>query len=401
MSTSSASLHRTVNGPQLILYGVGTMLGAGIYALIGEVAGAAGQLAPAAFVVAAIIAGLTAASFAEFSSRYPRSAGEAVYVAEGFGSPSLAMIVGFLIVASGIVSSGVMFRGFIGYAEAFVSMPPWIGFVILTILVGGLAAWGIAQSLIAVVAITLAETAVLIFIIVLGLGANAAPPPVPVSGGEISGVIAGAVLAFYAFIGFEDMVNISEEVKEPRTTMPKAIFIAFAVTAAIYFLVALVAVRTTPVDALAASAEPMTLIFAQLSDLPSWWVNVIAMVAVINGALVQIVMASRVLYGLARHDMAPAWFGHVNAKTRTPVQSTIVVAAIVFIAATLLPLGTLAQATSFFLLVVFALVNLALIRVKRRGKGKSQHYEAPAIIPWLGAISAAGFAVFSLIEIFS
>ena len=401
MTKDKASLHRTVTGPLLILYGVGTMLGAGIYALIGEVTGAAGIYAPAAFIVAALIAGLTATSFAEFSSRFPKSAGEAVYVSAGFKNDRLALIVGLLIVASGIVSSGVMFRGFVGYASAYVEVPRVFGFAILAFIIGGVAIWGIAQSLFAVAVITILETGALIAVIFLGLAADSVAPMTPVfQMSDGLGVFSGAVLAFYAFIGFEDMVNIAEEVKRPRRTMPRAIFLAFGITALIYVAVSWIAIRTTPIEALAESAAPMALIFSEISTLPTVWMSLIAMIAVVNGALVQIVMASRVLYGLAQQQMLPAWIGQISRHTRTPVHSTIIVTVCVFVSASLLPLDTLARMTAFFLLVVFTLVNLALIRVKRKSAKKPVGYEAPMLFPWLGAASAGAFAVYSVVEIF-
>ena len=383
----------------LALYGIGTMLGAGIYALVGEVAGSAGIFAPAAFIVAAAIAGLTATSFAEFSSRYPKSAGEAAYVTAGFNNTRLALVVGLLITASGIVSSGVMFRGFVGYAGAFVEFPELLGFAVLALAIGGLAAWGIAQSLIVVALITVVETGVLLLIIALGAVAEPAPPSPVVWQGSALGVFSGAVLAFYAFIGFEDMVNVAEEVKQPRKTLPRAIFVAFAATTAVYVGVAWVSIRVTSIEALAQSSAPMALVFSQVSNISTVWISIIAMLAIANGALVQIVMASRVLYGLARQDMAPAWFGTINPRTRTPVLSTMVVVSCVFFGAVLLPLDTLARATTLFLLIVFTLVNAALIRVKKSNPPRVEGYEAPLIVPWLGAVSAAIFAVFSAIEI--
>ncbi len=402
--SENATLHRTISWPMLVLYGLGTMLGAGIYALIGEVAGAAGAYAPMAFLLAAFIAGLTGASFAEFASRYPISAGEAVYVSAGFSSDRLAMIVGVLIVSSGVVSSGVMFRGFVGYSQEFFHTAPWVGFAALAIAIGGFACWGIAQSVLAIAIITIAETAALVLIIGLGLGADSiTQTPMAPPGewnGAVAGVIAGAVLAFYAFIGFEDMVNLAEEVKRPRRTVPIAIFSALAVTTVIYVLVAWTAVRTTPLDALAQSHAPMTFIYSNLTHWPKGWVSAIAMIAVLNGALVQVVMASRVLYGLANRKWLPSWFGEVYVYTRTPVKATLFVTALVFTAALFMPLAALAQATSFFLLIVFTLVNLALIRVKAAEPEHGEIFTVPIIIPWLGATSAAGFATLSLVEFF-
>ncbi len=394
------SLRRVISTPLLVLYGLGTMLGAGIYALIGEVAGAAGLFAPAAFILASVIAGLTAASFAELSARLPKSAGPAAYVLEGFKNPQLSFFVGILIIASGVVSSGVMFRGFVGYAGDFLDFPAWAGFVALSIVVGGVAAWGIAESLAAVAVITVLEAGALFLVIGLGLAAE------PVSAVDnhasgiaiVPGVISGAVLAFYAFIGFEDMVNVAEEVKRPRRSMPRAIFIALIVTTLIYVLVSWTAVRTTPIDLLQQSASPMTLIYSRLTDLPAELMSLIAMIAVINGALVQVIMASRMLYGMASQNTVPEWFGRIATSTRTPVNATVFVVALVLLAALALPLATLAQATSFLLLTVFAIVNVALIRIKKSGAEKSG-FEVPILVPYFGAASAGLFAFASLAEI--
>lgn len=408
MSDSAAkpgaiALRRNVSGTLLVLYGVGTMIGAGIYALIGEVTAAAGWFAPLAFLLASVIAGLTAASFAELSSRYPQSAGEAAYVSAAFAKPRLAVLVGMLIVASGIVSSGVMFRGFAGYASGLAAFEPWRAYLALALVIGALASWGIGQSVFAIAVITLIEAGAVLLVIALGVFQGIeTPASMPVFGStEAIAVVAGAVLAFYAFIGFEDMVNIAEEVKDPRRAMPRAIVIALVATALIYVALSIIAISSGPIDLLAESSEPMTLIFSRLTDWPSQWMSYVAILAVLNGALVQILMASRVLYGLSRQALIGPWLGQLNARTQTPVLATIVVVLLVFVSATLLPLTTLAQFTSLFLLIVFALVNVALIRVKAQGAGPEGYFAIPRIIPYLGATSAALFAMASAWQIVS
>ncbi len=398
--TAKPKLRRVISGPLLIFYGLGTMLGAGIYALIGEVAGAAGIFAPASFVLAAAIASLTAASFAELSSRFPQSAGEAVYVSAGFNNERLSLLVGLMIVASGIVSSGVMFRGFVGYAGEIFAFPAWLGFLVLAISVGAVAAWGIAESLIAIAVITVIEAGALLLVIVLGFTA----PPIALEAGDavppgaVAGVLSGAVLAFYAFIGFEDMVNVVEEVKKPRRVMPLSIIVALVLTTTIYVGVAAAAVRTTPISLLMQSDAPMSLIFSRLTDIPAYWMSAVAMIAVVNGALVQIVMGSRVLYGLSQQGAIHEWFGRIAQRTQTPVNATVLIVVLVLLSALILPLATLAQATSFLLLTVFTLVNIALIRIKRRGDHDGG-FTVPIIIPYLGAASAAALALISLAEI--
>ena len=394
------SLRRVISAPLLVLYGVGTMLGAGIYALIGEVVGVSGVYAPAAFILASIIAALTAASFAELSSRLPKSAGPAAYVLAGFKNQRLSFVTGLLIVASGIVSAGVMLRGFVGYAGEFLDFPDWAGFVVLSITIGAIAAWGIAESLVVVAIITVLETGALLVVIALGLGAepvtSVASHPMNVS--VALGVVSGAVLAFYAFIGFEDMVNVAEEVKQPHRTIPKSIFAAFIVTTVIYVLVSWVAIRTTPISLLQQSESPMTLIFSHLTNGSTKLMSVVAMIAVINGALVQVIMASRILYGMAKQNTISAWFGRVGGHTRTPINATFFVIVLVFLAALMLPLTILAQVTSFLLLSVFTFVNAALIRIKKENPA-SNAFKVPIIVPYLGAAAAALLALASLVEI--
>lgn len=397
-ATKNGGLARVVSTRLLVLYGVGAMLGAGIFALIGEVAAAAGSLAPLSFLIAALIAGLTAASFAELSSRLPSAAGPAAYVRQAFSSDGLAVAVGAMMIASGVVSSGAMFRAFAGYAQPWLGLPEIGIFLGLAIALGALAAWGIAQSVMAIAAITILEAGALLIVIGLGVGAPPAPAVEIEAIVTATGVLSGATLAFYAFIGFEDMVNVAEEVKRPQHAMPRAIVVSLIVTTLIYIAVAWTAVRVTPLDALKETKAPMTLIYAQLTDFPGQWLRLIAMIAVINGALVQIIMASRMLYGLARQGNAPAWCGAVSRRTQTPVNATMLVALIIFVAAALLPLATLARATAFLLLCVFALSNAALIKIKR-AEPTDAAFSLPIAIPVLGAVVAVAFAALALFQI--
>lgn len=394
------SLRRVISAPLLVLYGIGTMLGAGIYALIGEVVGVSGVYAPAAFVLASVIAALTAASFAELSSRLPKSAGPAAYVLAGFKNQRFSFLTGLLIVASGIVSAGVMLRGFVGYAGEFLDFPAWAGFVVLSVSIGAIAAWGIAESLVVVAIITVLETGALLVVIALGLGAEPVTSVTsqPLNISVALGVVSGAVLAFYAFIGFEDMVNVAEEVKQPHRTMPKSIIAAFIVTTVIYVLVSWVAISTTPIFLLQQSESPMTLIYSYLTNGSTKIMSIVAMIAVINGALVQVIMASRILYGMAKQNTISTWFGRVGGQTRTPINATIFVIVLVFVAALILPLAILAQVTSFLLLNVFTFVNAALIRIKKANTAANA-FEVPIIVPYLGAVTAALLGLASLAEI--
>jgi amino acid transporter len=199
--------------------------------------------------------------------------------------------------------------------------------------------------------------------------------------GSWAGISAGAFLAFYAFIGFEDMVNVAEEVKNPRKTMPLAIILALSVATILYVLVALVAVLAVPVESLIASDAPLVTVLGAAGPSLRYTITVISIIAITNTGLAQIIMTSRIIYGMARQGTAPKAFGHVHPATRTPLKGTLFVAAIVLVLALWLSVLTLAQATSAIILAVFILVNVALIRVKLKTPSPDGATTYPMWIP--------------------
>jgi amino acid transporter len=391
---SDPTLKRSIGVPLLTLYGLGTILGAGIYVLIGEVAGAAGMAAPSAFLLAAFLAGVTAFSYAELSARLPMSAGEAAYVDAGFGRPALSVLVGWGVIFTGIVSAATMVRGFVGYLAIFVSLPDPVVIVVAVAVLGGLAAWGISESLTAAALVTLLEVAGLIFVCVVAGGGLATLPDVwpsmlpDISVTGMTGLLAGAFLAFYAFIGFEDMVNVAEEVKKPRRTLPRSIILALVLSSLLYLFVAVVAVTSLPPAELAGDAAPLATIVAARGYSRSI-IAAISLFAVLNGALIQIIMASRVLYGLSNQGRGWSVFARVNSRTRTPLFGTTAVALVVLLLSLLFSLGGLARATSFVALFIFAMVNAALWRLKRRGSPEAA-FEVPTAVPVIGFLLCVG-----------
>jgi amino acid transporter len=209
--------------------------------------------------------------------------------------------------------------------------------------------------------------------------------------GTAQGIFLGAFLAFYAFIGFEDMVNVAEEVRRPQRNLPRAILLALGLSTLLYFAVTLVAVSAVHPAQLAASAAPLAHIYQQATGAEPLLITVISMIAVINGALIQIIMASRVCYGMGNRGWAPLWLARVHPVTRTPVTATVLVTALVMLMALWLPLESLARATSFFILLVFVLVNLSLWRIKHRA---ADGYRGFSVRPWIPAAGAAGALVF-------
>ena len=416
--TEQAELKRRISLPLLTFYGLGTILGAGIYVLIGEVVAEAGMRAPLSFLVAALLAVFTALSYAELSARFPRSAGEAVYLQEAFHLRSLSLLMGLMVIIIGSVSSAALANGFVGYALLFVelvsrnngnqavallvTLPAWQIISLLILGLGLIAAWGIAVSVWAATLITLVEIGGLILIVVVS-GDSLLSLPIRwheitsmSANGSSFAILAGAFLAFYAFVGFEDMVNVAEEVKEPKKTLPRGIILALIISSLLYFLVALVSVLSVPVQELAGNSAPLAKVYSNATSEPPILISLISMVAVINGALIQIIMASRVLYGLSWQGWLPGWLSYVHPKRQTPLYATLIVTLFILALALWLPLVTLVKVTSLITLLVFALVNISLLRVKRHDRRPAGIMVFPAWVPMSGFIVSVSFILFQL-----
>ena len=393
----SAGLQRRIGPGLLTAYGVGIMVGAGIYVLTGAAAGAAGMWAPLAFVFAGLVAVPSALSFAELSARIPEAAGDSAYVEVGLGRHGLAVLVGWINIIAGTVAAAAVLRGGVGYLTSFVDVPSSWAIIGLGLFLIGVAIIGVLESLALAAALTVIEVIGLMLVIYAGF--NAAPVPdwsLPLPSVEWNGVAAATVFAFFAFIGFDDMVNMAEEARDPARTMPRAIIAALVLTALLYALVSLAAVRAVPRDVLAMSERPLALVWEAGTGAGAVFLSAIAVAAALNGVLAQIVMASRVLFGLGRRSPALAIFHKTHPRFGTPVLGTVVVGAAVIVSAFSLPVAALAEITSQALLVVFAIVNAALIGVKR--KQPASPFAVPVWVPWLGIIAClAGFAA-SLLE---
>jgi amino acid transporter len=398
------SLKRSLSLPLLTFYGLGTIIGAGIYVLIGAVAGKAGLYAPISFVLAAIIAGFTAFSYAELSSRLPRSAGEALYIQEAFHIRWLSRTTGWSVVTIGIVSSATIANGFVGYLDAFIGVPAWLAVAVLVIAMGLIAGWGISESVWLATVITLIEIGGLLYVIVLGGEALMQLPSrwseliPPLDSAAWGGILVGAFLAFYAFIGFEDMVNVAEEVNDAPRILPRAIVLALVISTLCYLSIAVVSVLAVPIEQLAASEAPLAAVIKSSSHGHTLLISAIGIIAVVNGAMIQIIMASRVLYGMGRTQLAPAFLATIHPRTRTPLLATTLVTLVILVLALWLPLVTLAQLTSMITLAVFTSVNVALIKLKQRGEHPSAFINTPAWVPWIGAGMCLLFLIFQVAD---
>ncbi|MGB5325618.1 MAG: APC family permease [Pseudomonadales bacterium] len=395
-------LRRAIGMPMLLFFGLGNILGAGIYVLIGEVVAEAAIYAPFAFMLASVIAGLSAFSYAELSARFPHAAGEALYIQEGFGVTSVSRITGLLIALAGMVSAATITRGFHGYFSVFFTLDAAIVISAVVLLLGALTIWGVSQSVGTAAALTIVEIAGLLLVVWAGRDLLASTPQhipellPPADVAVWTGIGLGAFIAFFAFIGFEDMVNVAEEVKNPGRNMPTAILLALLIATLMYASVSIVAVLALPVEELAGSKAPLADVLSVLVDYDPRFISGISMLAIVNGALIQMVMASRLIYGMASKGWLPKPLASVNAATRTPVNATLIVIGIILSLALWLPIQTLAMATSYIVLIVFTLVNASLLAIRRREVKAGEGFQVPIWVPIAGLMASLALIIFEL-----
>jgi basic amino acid/polyamine antiporter, APA family len=395
-SGDQTELKRSLTLPLLTLYGLGVTIGAGIYVLVGAAAAKAGIYTPISFLLAACVVGFTGYSYCELATRYPVSAGEAAYVREGFNSRFFSLLVGLMVVASGVVSSAAISIGAAAYIQTFVFWSPQLLTIIVILVVGLIAVWGILESVMLAALFTLIEISGLGLAVWSGLAdqpealSNISNLVPPMEIGVWSGIYSAGLLALFAFVGFEDIANVAEEVKLPHKTLPRGILLTLVISTLIYFIVVTVVVLVVPMDTLVTSSAPLALVFKNSSPAIRTLFNVIAILATVNGALIQIIMASRVLYGLASQGSLPGIIAKVNVVTRTPLVATALVVIIVLFLALFLPITELAEVTSTIILFVFSFVNLALLRIKYSGHPVAGDvFLVPIWVPVVGFISCA------------
>lgn len=361
---SGGALARKVSLPLLTFYGLGTILGAGIYVLIGEVSQRAGPFAPLSFLLAAIIAAITAYSFARLSSIFPKSAGEAAYAHAAFNKRSLSSIVGLAVVLIGTVSAATMIKGFSGYFISFIQIPENLVIVLVIIFITSLSIWGINQSLLVASCITIIEVLGLCFVIYaiadLSEFNNYNFPFDELNISSSSLIIYAAFISFYAYIGFEDIVNIAEETIHPEKVVPLAISFSLIISTLLYLALSISCTIFIPSEVFNTSSAPLVSIVEYKGYNPIV-MGIISMIAILNGALVQLIMASRVLYGMSDQKLIVSVFKRVNKSTHTPVLATITIALFLIILSTTLELISLAEITSAITLIVFMLVQASLL----------------------------------------
>ncbi|CAL9315194.1 APC family permease [Streptomyces sp. SudanB25_2051] len=395
MATSQdAPLRRALTTRLLYFFILGDVLGAGVYVLIGQIAADAGGAVWVPLTVALALALLTAASYAELATKYPRAGGAAHYATLAYG-PFAGFLAGFCMLAAGVVSVAALARGFAGdYLSVFVTLPVGPVAVLFLVALALLNARGIRESTRANVAATLVEVAGLAVVVVLGawilLRGDGDPARLTRLGtaehGAAAAVLTGAVLAYYSFVGFETSVNVAEETRDPRRSYPRALFGALLTAGAVYVLVGLAASAAVPTGTLASSSGPLLEVVRAAGGVPERLFGAIALVAVANGALLTGIMSSRLAYGMARDGLLPRFLTAVLPERRTPWAAIGTTTGLAVLLALTSGVAALASTLVLLLLVVFLMVNTAVL-VLRRDPGEPGHFRAPTVLPVLGAAS--------------
>ena len=402
------SLHRVMGPWLLLLFIVGDILGTGIYALTGKVANHVGGAVWLPFVVAFVVALMTAFSYLELVTKYPRAAGAALYTHRAFGIHFVTFIVAFAVMCSGITSASTASRAFAAnLSNAFgLNLAGGIGITLLGLafmtLVAAVNLRGVAESVKTNVVLTCVELTGLLIIIFIGLWAIGAGQ------GDVSRVmqfkttgdstifwpvIAATTLAFFAMVGFEDLVNMVEECKEPSSIFPKILLAGLFITGTIYVLVSISAITLVSPEALGEGETPLLkVVQAGAPNFPVGIFAFITMFAVANSALINMLMASRLVYGMSRERVLPAVLGKVHATRRTPYiaigfTTLLAFGLIMFVGG----VPALGGTTALLLLCVFTVVNVAVL-VLRRDPVDHQHFRTPTFLPVVAAVCCAFLA---------
>ncbi|ASR00987.1 putative amino acid permease YhdG [Gordonia rubripertincta] len=388
-------LRRAISGKMLFLFILGDVLGAGIYALVGEIAGEVGGAIWVPLVVALVMALLTAGSYAELVTKYPRAGGAAVFAQQAYRSSLVSFLVGFCMLAAGVTSAAGLALAFAGdYFTTFLDVPTTATALVFLVAIAALNARGISESVRANVVMTIVEVSGLVLVVVLAavvLGRGDGEPhrvfEFDSSTTPALAVLSAALLAYYSFVGFETSANVAEEVRNVRRVYPKALFGALITAGVVYVLVGLAVSIVVSPDELAGSSGPL-LEVVTIADVgvPDQLFSLIALIAVANGALLTMIMASRLTFGMARDGLLPSALAKVLPGRRTPWASIIATTAIAMVLSATGSVAALAETVVLLLLFVFLSTNVAVL-VLRRDRADTDHFRAWTIVPVLAIVT--------------
>jgi amino acid transporter len=391
-------LKRAIGPKLLILFIIGDILGTGVYALTGTVAGQVGGALWVPFLIGFVIAMLTAMSYVELVTKYPRAAGAALYAQKAFKKPFFTFMVAFTVMCSGLTSASAAARAIGGdYLEVFFTLPSVVVGIVFIVAVAALNYRGVSESVKTNIVFTLIELSGLLVIIAIGaytvfLGAGEPSRLLEIdaeqAGGLMYALLGSTALAFFAFVGFEDSVNMAEETQNPSRNFPRAIFLGVAITSVVYILVAITSSLLVAPGVLEESSGPLLeVVKAGGLNFPPQLFAAIAIFAVANSALINMMMASRLVYGLANERVVPRRLGWVDPRRRTPVIGIIFTTALAIALISTGEIAGLGDTTAFLLLCVFTIVNVAVL-VLRKDRVEHAHYRTPTALPVIGAVLA-------------
>ena len=392
---TESKLRQSITGPLLFVFILGDVLGAGIYALMGVLSQEVGGALWAPLAAALLLALLTAGSYAELVTKYPKAGGAAIFAERAFRNPLVAFLVGFSMLAAGVTSAAGLALAFAGdYLGTFLDVPAVPAAVVFLALVAALNARGISESLKTNLVMTVVEVSGLLIVIVtaavlLGRGGGdvSRVTELPTGVSPASAILGAAVIAYYSFVGFETSANVAEEVRDPSRVYPKALFGALLTAGVVYVLVGLASSVALSSQELSESSGPLlAVVQATGVGVPAWVFSLIALVAVANGALLTMIMASRVTYGMAEQGLLPRVLGRVLAERRTPWVAIVTTTVVAMLLTLIGDLSTLASTVVLLLLFVFISTNVAVL-VLRRDRVEHRHFRVPAVIPVLGVAS--------------
>lgn len=392
---STTTLKRGIGGGLLLVFILGDVLGAGVYALMGELAGEAGGMTWVPILVALAMALLTAGSYAELVTKYPKAGGAAVFAQRAFKSPVVAFLVGYCMLCAGIVSVAGLAVAFAGdYLATFVALPVSLVAAVFLALVAALNLRGIKESVRSNLVMTAIEVTGLVLVVVVaavalagGTGDIGRVMEAPAVDAPVLALLGAALLAFYSFVGFETSANVAEEVKDVSRVYPRALFGALLAAGAVYLLVALGSSALLAPEELADSSGPLLdVVRASGVAVPGWAFSLVALVAIANGALLTSIMSSRLAYGMADQRLLPTVLSRLLPGRRTPWVAIVATTGLSILLAIIGSLQTLAETVVLFLLVVFVSTNAAAL-VLRKDRVEHKHFHVPAVVPVLGVIS--------------
>jgi APA family basic amino acid/polyamine antiporter len=363
-----------------VAYGVGTILGAGVYALIGVAAGEAGNAVWLSFAIAALIALFSGLSYAKLASIFPSSGAEYVYVEQAFGSKLWAFIVGWLVLISSIISGAAVALGFGGYLYGITGVPISVGAGALLVIMAAVNYRGIKESLAVNVILTAVELLGVLIVILLGAGSLGTVDYLDMPNG-LTGVIGAVGLIFFAFIGFEGLVKIGDEAKDPTRTIPRALMLSLLITAALYVLVALSVVSILPYQELSASASPLSDVAMTASgEGASLLLSAIALLATANTVLIILIASSRIAYGMSVRNALPSFLSQVHPDRGTPLAAIVLTTVASLLFCFLGGIELTANVANFTIFMVFMAVNLAVIQFARKGLRMGWKYVLSAAV---------------------